>query len=313
MKKTVWIAVVLAFITIPVVFGVVRKDHTMDRVLVDRMHTSPDSHFLTLNGQQVHYVDVGHGDETILAIHGLGGFAYNFELMFDELGDDYRIVAVDLPGFGMSDFPPVTDTTDLLGMYRTFLTDFVDTVGLDTFHVVGNSLGGWMSWELAATIPERVETVTLLASAGYDVEKLRNHLIGILKIPLMKRAVRKGVPPAFKDLVLRRIFYDDSFARDERAQVWVDFMNRDGTIETMLTMAESDVVADTTRIASLPMPVLIIWGENDKIIPVEHADRFERDIARDSLIIYPACGHAPMIENAEQCADDIHSFIQTAF
>lgn len=268
----------------------------------------PESKFLTWRGGDVHYADEGSGFPVVM-IHGLGGSLRNFGKIAELLKDDYRCIRVDLPGFGLSDMPPMTQQIPDYGrMYREFFRFFLDTLHLDSFYVMGNSMGGWMAWEIAARYPERVKKLVLLCSAGYDMEKIARRVSRGMNVDLMEKISERGIPRYVTENNVERCFAVDTRISPEEVDAAWMLNNREGNIHWLFELIRHRRQADTTLLTKISCPTLIVWGKQDEIISVEYAYRFQRDIPHNKLIIYEDCGHVPMIEKAEQLERDFLEF-----
>lgn len=119
-----------------------RKDLTLTKEYVKEKYVLPNSKFINWNGTEIHYTESGSGFP-ILMIHGFGGSNRDFILLDSMVHDNYRVIRVDLPGFGLSDFPKQTEENpDYIKVYDDYFTFLLDTLHLDSCYVMGNSLGG---------------------------------------------------------------------------------------------------------------------------------------------------------------------------
>jgi pimeloyl-ACP methyl ester carboxylesterase len=278
-----------------------------------RRYASPHSHFVNWRGAEIHYEDEGNGIPLIM-IHGYGGSYRNFDKIAALLKDDFRVIRVDLPGFGLSDFPAVDENnTDLLQLYRDYMTFILDTLQLDSAYLMGNSMGGWMAWETAVENPQRIKKLVLMCSAGYEMEKVSENAAALMKKGgLMETLFMKGMPEYMSWNGAKKCWHDDSRINPADVKVNNDMWNRDGNIHAAFLLAGSGQFPDTVRITRVSCPTLIVGGKEDEIIPYTHAYKFQRDIKNSRLIIYENCGHVPMIENARQLKEDFVQFVKSS-
>ena len=267
----------------------------------------PTSHFMFWRGAEVHYLDEGHGP-VVLMIHGYGGSARNFEQLTDSLKDSYRVISVDLPGFGLSDMPAMGLQPDYLQMYRDYISFVLDTLQLHDVCVMGNSMGGGIGWLSAGDHPDKITHLVLLGSAGYDPQKIAANLT-MVRFKSLGRLLSKGMP----EFVTKNRSYR-IYANPEKvdASVWTlnnEMLNRQGNIESMLALAWAQQFPDTLLIKRIQCPSLIVWGKEDNVIPCEHAERFHRDILHSQVIIYDSCGHVPMMECPGRLKSDFLRFV----
>lgn len=286
-----------------------RPDLTITKAEGKERFSAPSSNFIEWRNAEIHYTDAGQGTP-MLMIHGFGGNYTNFDSLADIMDDHYRVVRVDLPGFGLSDLPQERDS--VAELYRDFLGFMLDTLHLDSLFVVGNSLGGWMSWELAASYPQRVKGLVLLGSAGYEIEKVKSNIgrLDLLDNAIVHKMVDRGIPRFVSMRSARRMVSEweepnlDELAKNN------GIMNIKGNIHNLLSLGNSGVLPDTGKIAQVQCPTLVIWGKQDIIVPWEHTEKFKRDIAQCKVMVYDTCGHIPQMEYPHRVASDIQNYFQ---
>ena len=194
-------------------------------------------------------------------------------------------------------------------MYRDYITFMLDTLHLDSVYLMGNSMGGGIAWLTAADHPDKVRKLVLLNSAGYDVTNVSGKLT-MFKYKSVGHVFDKGMPMFMSESGLKHCYADPSKADPAVWTVNNHFSNREGNIQNMLTLARAQQFPDTTLITKVQCPTLIVWGKEDAIIPVEHAERFHHDIKNSKVIIYDPCGHTPMLERAEDLKKDFLDFVK---
>ena len=311
MKKA--IKIIFALIVTLVVGGVLYAAFLRPNLVIPKAEnkarfTQPTSHFLHWRGAEIHYTDEGQGIPLVM-IHGFGGSFLNWNKLRDRTKDDYRVIRVDLPGFGLSDLPePEGAKTDFVKQYRDFMTFFIDTLHLDSLYLIGNSMGGMMSWGTAADHPDKVKKLVLISSAGYDLEKISNKVARFFKIPFMEHLFTRGLPLSSSQSAAENVYADHSKINPESVKNNNMLWNRDGNIHAACAIVKNQNDPDTGLIAKVKCPTLIIWGKDDKIVPVDHAPRFQRDIKGSQLLIFDTCGHCAMIEKPDQTAAAIKKF-----
>lgn len=307
-KLLILLSIPLVLLVLVVLYAMfIRTDLTITKAQGKELYSTPNSHFLQWRNAEIHYTDAGQGTP-MLMIHGFGGNFTNFDSLSDILDDQYRVVRVDLPGFGLSDLPEKRDS--VAELYRDFLGFMLDTLHMDSLYVVGNSLGGWMSWDLAATHPQRVKGLVLLGSAGYEIEKVKSNIgrLDLLDNAIVHKIVDRGIP-RFVSLRSARRMLSEWEEPDLNALAKNNgIMNIEGNIHNLLSLGNSGVVPDTTKIAQIQCPTLVIWGKQDIIVPYEHTEKFKRDIATCKVIVYDTCGHIPQMEYPHRVANDIEQY-----
>ena len=311
MKKILGFALILIAATILYIFFG-RKDLTLSKAYIKEKYTLSNSKFINFNGSEIHYTESGKGFP-VLMIHGFGGSGRDFIKLDSLINDRYRVIRIDLPGFGLSDFPKYKDNNiDYQKVYDDFFTFLLDTLQLDSCYVMGNSLGGLMSWNLAVKHPEVVKKLVLFNSAGYDMKEIVEHATNasIFKNPLVRLYMKRGLPVFITKYGMKRVFYSAEHLTDERAQRFNDFWNREGNLQQIMNMVGSKKYLDENLIKQVACPTLIVWGKQDKIINVKYANRFHNDIEKSQLVIYDNCGHVPMIEKPKEVKTEVEKFFQ---
>lgn len=300
--------VLLALIILSILFLVLRPDQTISKEAAQEKYIKASSHFVTWRNTSIHYTDEGSGMPLIF-IHGYGGSHRNFEAITQILKNNFRIIRIDLPGFGLSDMPQVKTDESVIGVYRDYLGFILDSLSLDSVYVAGNSLGGWMALEAAVLRPEKVKKLILMCSAGYEIEKVQEQAAAIMQSKFVKLLFLKGMPEYFTNQGATKCFYDKEKINPEEVKINNELWNRAGNLSAAMLLVSSGEKPDTTLIPKVACPTLIISGKEDRIVPFEHGKRFQRDIANSKLLIYDACGHIPMVEKPQQTADDILQFL----
>lgn len=303
------IAVVLVVL---VVYGLyLRPDLTVSKAEDKAKYNLPNSHFINYKGAEVHYTESGSGFP-ILMIHGYGGSNRDFLVLDSLINDKYRVIRVDMPGFGLSDFPAQpTGHSNFIKAYAAYFNFMLDTLHIDSCYVMGNSLGGLMACQLALDHPDLVKKLVLFNSAGYEMEEvMKTANASLLKNSLAQQVVSKGVPKFFVKMGVKRVVYDASKLTPEKVQRVADFWNREGNMAHLVALATTDTFPDESTIKSIACPTLIFWGKQDKIINLKYAERFHTDIKGSELIVYDSCGHVPMMERPEEVKLEVLRFLQ---
>jgi pimeloyl-ACP methyl ester carboxylesterase len=311
MKKV--LLVFTALITVLVVLFIFRKDHTVSKEIALEKCAFPNSQFIDWYGRQIHYVEFGEkGKQQVLMVHGFGGSLHNFKSLIELMKDDFYILAIDLPGFALSDQPDLEalGTDSYLDAYHKFMGFIIDTFQLNDFHIIGNSLGGWISWETTYAFPDKIKSLTLITSAGYEIDKVSKNATAWLKTWWADALFKKGMPLYIARSNMENIFYDNSKVTEEGLATNYYNINKEGNFPYMLTLATAGELPDTSRIAQIKNPTLVIWGQHDKIVPVYHTEKFARDIEGSKVVIFEKCGHVPQIELPEETYAEILKFYQ---
>jgi pimeloyl-ACP methyl ester carboxylesterase len=283
--------------------------------VLDRKYADHRSAFFDgPHGTVIHYCDDGNRDRPVLMlVHGYAASLHTWRPWIERLRKDYRLVSVDLPGHGLTRTPKGYKVT------RDSFADVIEAtaahLGIDRFTLVGSSMGGAAEWDYAARRPEWVDSLVLVASAGWTpgpddsvmpsaVETLLNSPMGPLfrdldNTPLM----RKG---------LRAAFANEGLAHEPMVERYVELarapMHRDVQMQLALNRAER-LYADKAVLSRIRAPTLVLHGDRDRVVPAEDGLRFISSIRDSRLIVYEGVGHILQEEIAEQSAGDLRDFL----
>jgi pimeloyl-ACP methyl ester carboxylesterase len=234
-----------------------------------------------IDGRSVVYEVAGEGEPVIL-IHGLSGSARWWWRNLPALAENYRTFIVDLPGFGemRSDRPGFR-----LHEAAEYLQEWIEQVDIGSAHIIGHSLGGLVSIQIAATRPDLVRCLVLVAPAGVKSER------GILgySIPLLRAATQ--LRPRFAAVLAR------------------DFL-RAGPLTIL--RAANELLNEDVRplLGEIEHPVLLIWGENDPMIPPAIGSVLRSELPNSRLLVLNRVGHVPMIDRSDEFNDAVIAFLR---
>jgi pimeloyl-ACP methyl ester carboxylesterase len=249
-------------------------------------------------GTKVNYAELGGGPPLIL-VHGLAGSWQNWLESIPHLARNHRVLALDLPGFGASPMPPWKIS---IPAYARFLHDFCERLGLERVSMLGHSMGGLIATELAITEPERVERLALASSAGVTWARARREPAAVFGRlaraagPLAFRSQIVGMRrPGLRHLAFRGVFWNPRGLRPEL--LWeqtVPAFDAEGFYDAATSLAGYDI---RHRLVEIEVPALVIWGRNDRVVPVPAAAVYERLIGDNAeTVIFDRCGHVPQLE-----------------
>lgn len=268
-------------------------------------YTNEFSDFIEVQGVKIHFRDEGEGYPLVL-VHGTFASLHCYDGWSEILKAHYRIIRMDLPGFGLTG--PKPDNKYSIELFADFLDEFLEKLGIQECAIAGNSLGGWLSWEFALKYQHRVSKLILIDSAGYINDNTYPLPFVIAQTPVLRNVfnyVPKGVVRRF----VRQVFYDQSKVTDTLVDRYFDLFHREGNKEAFVRIANSYFVQNTHNLINLKIPVLVMWGDHDNWLSVKHADKFKRDLLNCTTIIYDQVGHVPMEEIPERSALDVLDFL----
>ena len=271
--------------------------------------------WVSVAGTPVNTIDMGEGP-AIVFVHGLSGSWPNWLEQLPVFAKDHRVIAMDLPGFGHSPMPHDHIT---ISAYGRILDGLLEALGVDAATVVGNSMGGFVSAELAIAFPQRVERLVLVSAAGIstyrhrDVERIEPYLRRVASIV----AVYTGWTAARSDWIARRrglrnITLGLVTRHPSRlpAALVAEQLRGAGKPGFMQALRANIDYPVTERLPEIACPTLIVWGDEDKIIPVGDASVFEELIPNSSKVIFEGTGHMAMLERPAAFNEMLSEFIE---
>lgn len=297
-----------AFLVLMVIAAafVIRPDRSIESVEAE--YKTSLSKFATLkDGTRIHYWETGNRSApTLILVHGSYDSADTWEGWVPELASDFHIIAPDLPAHGLTG-QTVANNYTLDGMVAA-VHELVEQLGLERFHMGGNSLGGVVSWRYALAHPEQVERLVLVNSGGYPG---LHSLTETDPNAVVRLFYRYGNPQLLLRSGFENAVVDPATITDERIDRSVAYLRRENSREAhMQREGEQEINKQPyAQIPNIEEPTLILWGEKDALIPVEHAKRFDADLPNSELIIYENIGHMPQIEIPERSAGDARRFL----
>src|SRR5947199_4111022 len=253
--------------------------------------------FVTVYGAKIHYVEAGSGAPLIL-IHGLADNVAVWDSVIPSLAAKFRVIAFDQIGFGHSDKPLLSYR---VSTFVDFLDGFMTELKIERASLVGNSLGGWAAAAFALTHPERVERLVLSDAAGYAAlaKTMDSRALRALRVA-SRDDIRYLGPLAFHD---KRFYQDVDAAFKERVTAGDSY-----TVAQVLdSMIRGDDALDN-KLQTLKQPTLVLWGREDKLIPLSFGEQFHREIVNSRLRIIDNCGHIPQLECPDQFVTAVLQF-----
>jgi pyruvate dehydrogenase E2 component (dihydrolipoamide acetyltransferase) len=240
-------------------------------------------------GLRLRYLSLGEGDSVpALLLHGFGADLNTWMFTQPALADGRQVVALDLPGHGGS--AKQLDRADAESL-AAIVDDALNALGIERLHLVGHSMGGGIAISFALRQPERVATLTLLSSASLGPEINAAFIDGFLRAARRREAIE----------VLNLLVHDRTLVSRTMIEDVLRYKRLDGVPKALAGFAEEWFPGGRQRaglgdaVASLKVPVQVIWGREDRIIPVAHAEALA---SRLPVHIFEQTGHLPHMEKA---------------
>ncbi|WP_339743001.1 alpha/beta hydrolase [uncultured Maricaulis sp.] len=278
----------------------------------------PPSQFVQLSsGVTVHMRDEGCADcPAVFLIHGSNASLQTWERWAGLLGEQWRVVSIDMPGHGLTGATNDGDysierAAGIVEEVRAFL-------GIEQFNLAGNSRGGAIALNYAVAHPERLISLALIDASGApwppaDPDKETPFIYTLTANPQIARALKNFLPRPLVEQALRDAFSDQTVVTEPMIDRYYELIRHPGNRDATLERAQMAYSLDAfNQAASLTMPVLIMWGEDDHLVPISLAGEFAEAIPQAQTVTYPGVGHTPMEEIPEQSATDYQLFLEAA-
>ncbi len=229
---------------------------------------------------------IGGEGKTVLILHGWGGSSDSWKEVIEILENKFKVVCPDLPGFGKTDFPKFAWE---LKDYVKWLSQFVEKLNLNKFYLLGHSFGARIAVKFAVLFPQKIEKLILVDAAGIKPQiNLKTKFVFLLA--KMGNAIFSRKPfHKFQDSV-SSIFYKIFRIKD--------YARAKGVMkETMKKILAEDLLPELSKIE---LETLIVWGKEDRILPLKYAFLFQKEIKNSKLKVLPKIGHSPHLECPEK-------------
>jgi pimeloyl-ACP methyl ester carboxylesterase len=268
-------------------------------------------HRVQLPGAEVNYAEIGEG-KPILFIHGIAGCWQNWLENLPHFGRTNRAIALDLPGFGESPMPswPID-----MPAYGRLIHDFCEKLGIDRVAaLVGNSMGGFVATEAVIERPSRFDRLVLVSAAGISFAEAEGRrgeaALGMLEatFPFLVGPHRSYVTrPRGRKLAFGSIFHNPNRLRPELLQEQLaPSIDSPGFGPALRAIGGYDT---RHRLPEIEVPTLVVWGLNDRIVPVEAAIGYHRLVADSRLELFERTGHVPQMERPERFNALVDDFV----
>ena len=290
------------------VAAVVYRDHPVAEV--EKRWAKPPSQFVIVDGVRLHYREEGSGPPVVL-LHANYASLFMWEPWATALKDRYRVIRVDLPAHGLTGPEPSGDYS--LQRIQSLFEQFVDARGLERFVVVGTSIGGTVAMRYAADHPERIERLVMISPGSLE-SRVRGRTRPA-NVPKIADLLAWVTPRAFTAYLLRNDYGDPARVTDAVIDEWYLMWMREGNRQAMIDLLRQYVSGGVeAKIRSIRVPVLLMWGERNKRVPLSLAYE-TRALLENSpavqLEVLPGIGHMLVQEAPQQSAAVIRRYLDT--
>lgn len=313
--KTVWMIAFGIVIATVAALLVLRTEDT-DLALMQEKYGGTNSLYVeTSDGLSVRYRDQGcQTCPAIILIHGSNSSLHTFEPLVERLADRYRLISYDQPGHGLTGAHP-DDDYSATSMFKA-VDALVGATGVNEFAIAGSSMGGWVAWRYALENPERVAALILIGASGAPHRptsvEARLHLgARIMKSSVGRRLAERIAPRFLVEQSLLDSVSDPNLVTDEMVDRYWELLRLPGNRRAAGQLAVTDREPEFgERLGELRPRTLILWGEEDQVVPVSNAATFREEIPNAVLQVFERVGHLPAEEVPEKSALAIDRFLR---
>ncbi|MEO1473850.1 MAG: alpha/beta fold hydrolase [Pseudomonadota bacterium] len=282
---------------------------------LETAYASPQSDFVALSsGDKVHFRDQGPRDAPVLVlVHGFSASLHTWEPWVARLKKDYRIVSLDLPGHGLT--RSTLDTVSIPGFVAT-IDETTAKLGIDTFTLIGSSMGGAASWAYALEHGQRLDGLVLVGASGWpraeEEDAERPIVFQLLDNPAARAFIKDLDLTNFIRSGLEESFADPSHVTDDMVARYAALSRAPGNREALLKLSAGGgdrIQATPELMARIDVPTLDLHGTQDKLVPVSGGRLFAEHIPGADVEIYEDIGHLPQEEAAKVSAQHLKAFL----
>ncbi|MFC5623852.1 alpha/beta fold hydrolase [Algoriphagus winogradskyi] len=283
---------------------------------IEENYSTPQSHFISIDGMNVHVRIMGEGDPIIL-LHGSFSSLHTWDAWQQELSPYFLTISIDFPGHGLTG--PDELKRYSLTDYSLLVLELSEKLNLDKFHLAGNSMGGAVAMQVASTRPDKILSLNLIDASGApsstnvdlalnESKKSDPWIFKLAKNPILSSILLKCTPKFLFGMNMKQVYADPKKVTDEAITRYYELMLREGnrraTLDRLGSPRESRIDFDR-----IDMPTMIMWGNEDSWIPVAQGYTLEKTISGSKLVVFDNAGHVPMEEIPTESVAKYLSFL----
>ena len=276
----------------------------------------PDSLFIEIDGLQVHYKIIGQGEPAIVLLHGFASSVFAWREVMVPLSAYGTVIAFDRTGFGLTE-RPLLETWEGESPYSAaahaeLTIALIEALGFDSAVLIGNSAGGSIALDVALRHPDQVSALVLVDAAVYYAPGPPGWVTWLLRIPQIRRLgplMGRSIADHARGL-LDMAWHDPSLITPEMWEGYTKPTGADGwDVAFWQLVLTSDPPHLEDSLSALGMPVLVLSGDDDRIVPTQQSVRLASEIPGAELALVDACGHLPQEECPQAFLEAVTAFL----
>jgi 4,5:9,10-diseco-3-hydroxy-5,9,17-trioxoandrosta-1(10),2-diene-4-oate hydrolase len=274
----------------------------------------PQDRYIKVGKINTRYWAEGNQGSPVIFIHGIGQYIETWLPSFGVLAEKYRVYAVDLLGHGRTDKP--LNVSYKIEDLAQFVKDFMTTLGIERAHVVGHSLGGAIGTRLTLVHPAVVDKLVLVNSGGLGKEGTM--VLRIISVPILGEVLTRPSRSGSANFA-KLIVHDPAVMTDELIEQAYQMSLLPSIQKSFLKVLRDNVnlfgqkksmySPNVQGLPSITKPVLVIWGRQDQVLPVAHAEVAKKSLPNVRVQIFDNCGHFPMLEHTKPVNELLLEFL----
>jgi pimeloyl-ACP methyl ester carboxylesterase len=287
--------IALAFIAFILLAALYLWTPDKSKAELEKTYGSPRNAYVSALGVNLHYQDTGPSKNAIpiVFLHGFGASLQTWDTWVQALSEDYRVISVDLPGFGLTGEDPSGIYTDQRSV--EVLEAFLKELKIPKVVLVGNSMGGKLAWQFTARYPNQVSKLVLISPDGYASPGIQYGKKP--DVPAIADLYRYFFSKTFLVMNLKPAYADPNTLNDALVNRYYDLMLAPGVRGAILGRMQQTVLQDPVpSLASIQVPTLLIWGEKDAFIPISNSNDYLKVMPNVKRVSLPNIGHLPQEE-----------------
>jgi pimeloyl-ACP methyl ester carboxylesterase len=308
MFKKVLKRTTLLLMALIVIAGIVLWTPDKSRADLEKVYGSAKNSYVTVLGVKLHYQDTGPSKNPIpiLFLHGFGSSLQTWDAWTKDLSSEYRVISVDLPGFGLTGEDPSGIYTDQRSV--EVLEAFLKKLQIPKVVMVGNSMGGKFAWQFAAQFPEQVSKLVLISPDGYASPG--KGYGKKTEISTIANLYRYFFSKPFLAMNLEPAYADPKTLNDGLVNRYYDMMLAPRVRGAILARMQQTVLQDPVpSLSQIQVPTLIMWGDKDAFIPISNSEDYLRVMPNAKRVALPNIGHLPQEEQASVGLQALKEFL----
>lgn len=262
---------------------------------LEKIYGSPKTAYVSALGVKIHYQDTGSSKNQIpiLFLHGFGSSLQTWDAWAEALSNEYRVISLDLPGFGLTGEDPSGIYTDQRSV--EVIEAFLKELQIPKVVLVGNSMGGKFAWQFAARYPDQVAKLVLISPDGYASPGIEYGKKP--EVPAIAELYRYFFSKTFLAMNLEPAYANPKTLNDALVNRYYDLMLAPGVRGAILGRMQQTVLQDPIpSLATIKIPTLLLWGEKDAFIPIANSNDYLKVMPNAKRVSLPNIGHLPQEE-----------------